>query len=218
MNVHTTILNANQPPPPRQKLGIIACGALAREIEHIVKANKLNHVLVKYLPAKLHNTPLEIPDAVENALSAIADQCTTLLVGYGDCGTAGKLDKILEKYGATRLQGSHCYEFFARSSIFEKLHDAEPGTFYLTDYLTRQFDTLVYKPLGLDRHPQLRDAYFSNYTRLLYLAQSKDPKLDQKAQDAAKRLGLRYERLQTGFGALEPAILSCASRCTKVLS
>lgn len=215
MNVHANISCDNQSCGPDQKLGIVACGALAREIEHIVKANKLSHVLVKYLPAKLHNTPREIPNAVENALSAIADQCTTLLVGYGDCGTGGKLDKILAKYGATRLEGTHCYEFFARSSVFEQLHDAEPGTFYLTDYLTRQFDTLVYKPLGLDRHPQLRDEYFSNYTRLLYLAQTHDPQLDQKAQDAAKRLGLRYERLQTGFGTLEPAIKSCANICTR---
>lgn len=223
MNIHTKISNAgvrdvhqtNQSP---EKLGIVACGALAREIEQIVKVNNLQHVLVKYLPAKLHNTPRDIPQAVDTALTEIASQCATLLVGYGDCGTAGKLDKVLEKHNATRLKGSHCYEFFAGSSTFEGLHDAEPGTFYLTDYLTRQFDTLVYKPLGLDRHPQLRDEYFSNYTRLIYLAQTQDPALDQKAKDAAKRLGLRYERLQTGYGSLEPTIQSCTSGGAKTLS
>ncbi len=220
MNIKANISggNARNTPHLPARLGIVACGALAREIEQIIKANKLGYVLVKYLPANLHNSPQDIPNAVDNTLSAISTQCTSLLVGYGDCGTAGELDKVLKKHGATRLKGSHCYEFFAQSTVFEKLHDAEPGTFYLTDYLTRQFDTLVYKPLGLDRHPQLRDEYFSNYTRLLYLAQTQDPALDQKAPDAARRLGLRYERLQTGYGALEPTIQSCARDCEKVSS
>lgn len=199
-------------------LGIVACGALAREIEQIVRANNLGHIKVKYLPAKLHNTPQQIPAAVDEVLSELSQTCDQLLVGYGDCGTAGKLDVVLEKYGATRLNGSHCYEFFAGGPRFEHLHDAQPGTFYLTDYLTRQFDTLVYKPLGLDRHPQLRDEYFSNYTRLLYLAQTNDEALDNKAREAADKLGLKFERVDTGYGELLPTILSATQPILKAAS
>ena len=195
-----------------EKLGIVACGALAREIEHIIKANHLNHISVRYLSAKLHNAPQKIPDAVDAALGDMAKECGTLFVGYGDCGTAGKLDVILEKHNATRLKGAHCYAFYAGIEQFEILHDAEPGTFYLTDYLARQFDNLVYKPLGLDRHPQLLSEYFGNYTRLLYLAQGNDSDLDEKARDAAKRLGLRFERIQTGFGLLQSTIISTSAQ------
>ncbi|VAW22353.1 FIG00741760: hypothetical protein [hydrothermal vent metagenome] len=189
-----------------QRLGIVACGALAREIEQIIAANDLDHLVVRYLPAKLHNTPLDIPGAVAVELKKLAPDCDKLLVAYGDCGTAGKLDVVLEQFGATRLKGAHCYAFFSGLEKFDALHEASPGTFYLTDYLARQFDTLVYKPLGLERHPELLESYFSNYTRLLYLAQSDDPKLDAKARDAAKRLGLRFERLDTGFGLLETTL------------
>ncbi|MCF6326667.1 MAG: DUF1638 domain-containing protein [Devosiaceae bacterium] len=187
-------------------LGIVACGALAREIEEIVKINRLQNIEVRYLPAKLHNTPQKIPQEVENALENLAKKCGQLFVAYGDCGTVGKLDAVIEKFGATRLDGSHCYAFYAGVESFEKLHDDEPGTFYLTDYLARQFDNLVYRPLGLDRHPQLLSEYFGNYTRLLYLSQSNDEKLDAKARDAAKRLNLRFEKIHTGFGELRTTI------------
>jgi len=190
-----------------QRLGIVACGALAREIELIIKTNALNHLEVRYLPAKLHNTPADIPAAVAKELEKLAPTCDQLLVAYGDCGTAGKLDQVLEQFGATRLKGAHCYAFFAGLEAFDALHEAEPGTFYLTDYLARQFDTLVFKPLGLERHPELLESYFANYTRLLYLAQSNDKRLDAKARDAAKRLGLRFERRNTGFGLLETTII-----------
>ena len=201
--------NATVRPGPR--LGIVACGALAREIEIIVKANKFEHIKVQYLSAKLHNTPREIPEAVGAALAELAPACEQLFVAYGDCGTAGKLDVKLEQFGATRLKGAHCYAFYAGLQQFEALHESEPGTFYLTDYLARQFDTLVYKPLGLDRHPELLESYFSNYTRLLYLAQSNDAGLEARARDAAKRLGLRFERISTGFGQLETGIRAAAS-------
>lgn len=204
--------------PALKKLGIIACGALAREIEAIIKANHFKHIIVRYLPAKLHNTPHKIPGAVDLALSELAPQCDTMFVAYGDCGTAGKLDVILEKYGVTRLSGYHCYEFFAGSNKFELLHDAQPGTFYLTDYLARQFDTLVYKPLGLDRHPQLLSEYFGNYTRLIYLAQSQDKALEDKARDAASRFGLKFEKITTGFGQLETELMTFAKNPTPLVS
>ncbi len=188
--------------------GIVACGALAREIEEIAKLNRLQNIEIRYLPAKLHNSPNLIPQEVEKALEKLAGKCGQLFVAYGDCGTVGALDVVIKKFGATRLEGSHCYAFYAGVKDFEKLHDDEPGTFYLTDYLARQFDNLVYRPLGLDRHPQLLSEYFGNYTRLLYLSQSNDEKLDAKARDAAKRLNLRFEKIHTGFGSLEPAILT----------
>lgn len=183
-------------------VGLVACGALAREIQAVIKANGFSHMEVRFLPAKLHNSPKEIPGAVDAALGALAPLCDSLLVGYGDCGTVGQLDKVLEKHNATRIEGAHCYAFFAGLDAFGALSEAEPGTFYLTDYLARQFETLVIKPLGLDRHPELRDAYFGNYTRLLYLAQSQDQELTEKAKSAAKRLGLRFERIDTGFGGI----------------
>lgn len=194
------------------RLGIVACGALAREIELIVKLNDLDHLEVRYLPAKLHNTPADIPRSVAKELEKLAPTCEKLLVAYGDCGTAGKLDQVIEQFGATRLKGAHCYAFFAGLERFDAVHEAEPGTFYLTDYLARQFETLVFRPLGLDRHPELLESYFGNYTRLLYLAQSDDPKLDARARDAAKRLGLRFERLDTGFGLLKTAIVGAKAK------
>lgn len=193
-----------------QKIGLVACGALAREVLAVTKANGLDHIATRFLPAKLHNTPAEIPGAVAAALAELAPECDQLLVGYADCGTAGGLDKVIEEFGARRIAGAHCYAFFAGLEAFDELHEAEPGTFYLTDYLTRQFETLVFKPLGLDRHPELLEAYFGNYTRLMYLAQSEDDALDAKARDAANRLGLRYQRRNTGFGALAPFIEGAA--------
>jgi hypothetical protein len=185
-----------------KKIGLVACGALAREVLALSKQLGEDLFELKFLPASLHNAPQSIPDAVDGALAELSAECSTLLVGYGDCGTAGRLDKVLEKHNATRIQGAHCYAFFAGLSQFDELHDAEPGTFYLTDYLVRQFDTLVFKPLGLDRHPELLDAYFGNYTRLMYLAQSDDEGLKEKATEAAARLGLRYEYKRTDFGGL----------------
>ena len=151
------------------------------------------------------------PDAVAAVLKELQLNCQNLFVAYGDCGTAGKLDVVLEEFNATRLDGAHCYAFYAGLGQFDAWHDDEPGTFYLTDYLARQFDTLVYKPLGLDRHPELLVDYFGNYTRLLYLAQSDDMALENKARDAAKRLNLRFERADTGFGQLESSITTFAT-------
>ena len=204
---HPRQVEMSPPHVPRTaSVGIVACGALAREIRAVIAANRFAHVTVRYLPAKLHNSPAHIPAALDEVLGEMARECTTLFAAYGDCGTAGGIDRVLKKHGATRLAGAHCYEFFAGSDMFNALHDAEPGTFYLTDYLTRQFDTLVYKPLGLDQHPELRDAYFGNYTRLLYLAQSADAGLEAKARRAADRLGLRFEMINTGLATLEAAL------------
>jgi hypothetical protein len=136
----------------------------------------------------------------------VSDRFDDIFVGYGDCGTGGRLDALLDEYGVGRLPGAHCYEFFAGGERFEELAEDEPGTFYLTDFLTRHFDSLVFRGLGLDRNPELRDSYFCNYRRLLYLAQTKSPELEAEARKCAERLGLDYRYHYTGLDGLEPAL------------
>jgi len=187
---------------------VVACGALARELKTVIHANALDHLELQYLPAGLHNTPGLIPGAVEEKLAAAQGRYAEMYVGYGDCGTGGRLDAVLERYGAQRLPGAHCYEFFTGIDAFAQLHDAEPTTFYLTDFLVRQFDRLVWRGLGLDRWPQLRDDYFGNYTRVVYLSQFPTERLLAEAQQAADRLGLRFEHHPVGTGLVEPLLLS----------
>lgn len=195
----------------RGRMLVIACGALARELRAVLAANGLDHVDVRYLTADLHTRPREIPAAVEAELVAAGGTYDDVLVGYGDCGTAGALDPVLARHGARRLPGAHCYEFLAGSDVFAALHDAEPTTFYLTDFLLRNFDRLVWRGLGLDRWPQLRDDYFGNYTRLLYLSQfpASAGQL-AAAQGAAERLKLRLDHRHVGTGDLAPSLLSTA--------
>ena len=126
-----------------------------------------------------------------------------ILCLYGDCGTGGELDRVLAEEGVTRIAGAHCYEFFAGAANFDAMMEAEPGTFFLTDFLVRHFDRLVIEGLGLDRFPQLRDDYFGNYRRVVYLAQFDDETLTGKAEAAADRLGLAFERRFTGIGGVE---------------
>ena len=134
---------------------IIACGALAHEITALIDANRWQHVSIQCLPAELHNRPEEIPGAVKAKLNATGKQFDQVFIAYADCGTGGMLDKLLEAEGIERLPGAHCYEFFAGTDRFAQLHEREPGTFYLTDFLARNFDRLVIQGLGLDRYPEL---------------------------------------------------------------
>lgn len=186
--------------PPRTL--VIACGALAREMLALVELNHWDHVTLTCLPAKLHNTPQLIPAAVERKIRAARKRYDRILCLYGDCGTGGLLDRVLEREGVARIEGAHCYEFYAGGEDFAALHDAEPGTFYLTDYLARHFERLVIKGLGLDRHPELLPDYFGNYTRVVYLAQTEDPSLRARAEQAAARLGLGFEVRFTGMGGI----------------
>jgi len=185
---------------------VLACGAIAREVLAVVRTGGWQHVHVRCLPAQLHSRPERIAPAVDAKLRELEGRYERVFVAYADCGTAGALDAVLAEHGVERLPGAHCYGFFAGNDVWQALHDAEPGTFYLTDFLARHFDALVWRGLGLDRHPELLPDIFGNYTRLLYLAQSDDADLDARAEEAAKRLGLAYERRRTGYGELQPAL------------
>ncbi|TYC63427.1 DUF1638 domain-containing protein [Rhodobacterales bacterium] len=190
---------------------VIACGALAREIVALRDSNGLDHVDLTCLPAQLHNTPDKIPDAVRRAIRLNQDAYSRILIGYGDCGTGGLLDKVLEETGAERIEGAHCYAFFTGLEAFSQLEDDQLGTFYLTDFLARHFQTMVIEPLGLDWHPHLRDLYFAHYTRVLYLAQTENSELEEAAHQAAARLDLPLEIRRTGYGLLAPFLSEAPS-------
>jgi len=181
---------------------IIACGALAREIAALRRANAWSALDVRCLPAELHNRPERIAPAVRAQIRAQRPHYAQIFVAYGECGTAGQLDAVLKEEGVERIPGAHCYEFFAGPAVFAALADAEPGTFYLTDFLLRNFERFVVKPLGLDRHPQLKTEYFRNYRRLVYLAQSQKPGSIERAREIAAYLGFSFEYRFTGYGAL----------------
>ncbi|WP_305985124.1 DUF1638 domain-containing protein [Roseibium sp. MMSF_3544] len=181
---------------------VIACGALAREIIAIRDLNGLDHIDLTCLPAQLHNTPDKIPEEVRRAILLNQDVYSEILIGYGDCGTGGLLDRVLDETGTKRIAGAHCYAFFSGLDEFDKIAEEELGTFYLTDFLARHFQTMVIEPLGLDWHPHLRDMYFAHYKRLVYLAQTDDPALEEAARAAAERLELTFEIRRTGYGML----------------
>ncbi|MGH8135823.1 MAG: DUF1638 domain-containing protein [Steroidobacteraceae bacterium] len=182
---------------------VIACGALAREITALRRANGWSTLDVKCLPPELHNRPELIAEAVRELIRAHRDRYTEIFVAYGECGTRGALDAVLREEGVERIPGAHCYEFFASPSVFTALSDAEPGTFYLTDFLLRHFDRLVIQGLGIDRHPELLQTYFGNYRRLVYLAQAPREESESLARGVAARLGLEYQMLCTGYGGLQ---------------
>ena len=185
---------------------LIACGALAHEILALKAANGWGHLDLQCLPAKLHLWPDRIIPAVEAAVVAARGHYQTIFVVYADCGTGGLLFEKCKKLGVEMVEGPHCYSFFEGNATFAERAETEFTAFYLTDFLVRQFDAFVWKPMGLDRHPELRDMYFGNYTKLVYQAQVNDPALDIKAEDCARRLGLAYERRFTGYGDLAVAL------------
>lgn len=182
---------------------VIGCGALAREL--LALTRDLPGVEVTAIDARLHMRPERIAAAVREKIDrarARHGNTIRLFVAYADCGTGGSLDAVLAETGVERLVGAHCFEFYAGAAAYAALQDEEPGTFYLTDFLARQFDSLVLAGLGLDRHPELLPLYFGNYTRVVYLAQTEDEELTRRARAAAERLGLTFERRFVGFGEL----------------
>ena len=181
---------------------VIACGALAREITALKRSNGWTSLAVTCLPAELHNRPEQIPERVRAAIRENRDRYRRLFVAYADCGTGGRIDAVLSEEGVERLPGAHCYEFFATSATFTALADAEPGTFYLTDFLLRHFDRLVTEGLGIDRHPELAQEYFRNYRKLVYLAQTRSEKALADARAIAVRMNLEFEYRFTGYGEL----------------
>lgn len=194
---------ALQTPPRLPRTLLIACGALAREILMVVEANGWQNVEVTCLPASLHNYPDKITDAMRAKIHERRPDFDRIVALYADCGTGGMLDRMLEEEGVDRIPGAHCYEFYATSEKFHPMAEQELGTFYLTDYLARQFDVLIMDGLGLNKHPELMPMYFGNYKRLVYLAQTDDASLQEKAKAAAEKLGLTYEYVFTDLGGLK---------------
>ncbi len=181
---------------------LIACGALAHEVLAIKRSGGWDHLDLHCLPAKLHLYPDQITPAVTAMVEAKRADYAAIYILYADCGTGGLLQAECNRLGVEMIAGPHCYSFYQGNDDFAARGDADMTAFFLTDFLVRQFDAFVWRPMGLDRHPQLRDMYFGNYTRLVYQAQTDDPALDEKAQDCARRLGLAYERRFTGYGDL----------------
>lgn len=189
------------------KIGIIACGAIVREMIAIAKRQSWDFQLTA-VPAQLHNRPEQIAPAVEKRLDEWAQRFDLILLGYADCGTGGALDAVIERYDhVVRIDGPHCYEFFG-GDHFTQHNDAHLGTFYLTDFLAHHFDGLVWKGLGLDRYPELRDLYFGNYTHVLYLQQLPEQDESARAQAAAEKLGLTYKHIFTDLDVLEARLVA----------
>ena len=182
---------------------VIACGALAHELQEIICLNRWTHLAVQCLPANLHSRPEKIPERIRAKIQANRGLFSAIFVAYADCGTGGRLDAVLREENVERLAGAHCYEFFSGSALFSALHQAEPATFYLTDFLARHFERLVMEELGINKHPELLETYFSNYLRVVYLSQNPSKQVLQMARAAAKRLGLEFQQVVTGYGDLQ---------------
>jgi uncharacterized protein DUF1638 len=193
---------------------VLACGALARDLRAVLAAGGFDvHVDVEYLPANLHNRPDAIAPELRPRLVAATDTGRPVFVAYADCGTGGRLDALLDEFpGVQRLPGAHCYEVFAGAAQFAALQDEELGTFYLTDFLAKHFDALVWSGLGLDRHPELRDVYFGAYRRVVLLSQAPDAGLLAQARAAAGRLGLELSHRPTGRDGLAAPLLAYVDR------
>jgi len=191
--------------PERPRALVVACGALGRELVALKKSTGWDALDITCLPAIWHNHPEKIAPGLRRKLQA-AKGYEQVFVAYGDCGSGGEVDRVIEEFGVERIAGPHCYQFFMGTDEFTALTDEDPACFFLTDYLVRHFDRLIVKGLGLDRFPELRDMYFGNYTALVYIAQTEDPRLKAKAEQAAARLGLAFEYRYRGYGELQSFI------------
>ncbi|MDT8854150.1 DUF1638 domain-containing protein [Paracoccaceae bacterium Fryx2] len=205
-----TLTEAGLDPAKAGRVLLIACGALAHEVLALTRINRWAHLDLQCLPANLHLWPDRIPGAVEAAVVKHRAAYDRVFVVYADCGTGGQLLQKCKDLGVEMVEGPHCYSFFEGNAAFATKAETEFTAFYLTDFLVRQFDAFVWCPMGLDRHPELRDMYFGNYTKLVYQAQTDDAALDARARDCAARLGLTYERRFTGYGDLAQALAAAA--------
>ena len=207
----TTLTDEGLAPSGKGRLLLIACGALAREILALKAQNGWAHMDLTCLPANLHLYPERITEAVEASVLKHRTAYDDIFVVYADCGTGGLLEAKCAELGVAMVPGPHCYSFFEGNETFAS-HDDEITAFYLTDFLVKQFDAFVWKPMGLHKHPELRDMIFGNYTKLVYQAQTRDPALEAKAKYCADRLGLAYEYRFTGYGDLATALKTQAGR------
>ena len=201
-----TLTDEGLAPARAGRILLIACGALAREILDLKAANGWTHLDLTCLPAKYHLYPEKITQAVRETVEKHRGDYDDIFVVYADCGTGGGLERACAELGVEMVAGPHCYSFFEGNTRFAEKAEDEITTFYLTDFLVRQFDAFIIKPMGLDRHPELRDMYFGNYEKLVYQAQTEDPALTEKARACAERLGLSFERRFTGYGDLETTL------------
>jgi hypothetical protein len=199
-------------PNQADRLLVIGCGMIAREVLAVKEQLRLDHLELTCLPAEFHFHPDRIAPAMDKAIvEAKAEGYKKIFVGYADCGTGGMLDRICEKHGVERMAGPHCFAFYQGLDAYAKVAGDDMMSFYMTDFLCRQFDAFFMKPLGLDKHPELVEDYFGNYEKLIYLAQTDDPELDKVAENAAKLLGLVYERRATGYGDLPAGLARAAT-------
>lgn len=200
--------NGAQSRPKAETVLVIACGMIAREVLAVRERLGLDHLELTCLPAEFHYRPDRIAPAMDRAIGdARAEGYGSIFVGYADCGTGGDLDRVCEKHGVERIAGPHCFAFYQGISTFERVAEADMTSFYMTDFLCRQFEAFFIKPLGLDRHPELVKDFFGNYEKLIYLAQTDDPELEKVARDAAAMLDLVYEKRRTGYGDLPAALV-----------
>jgi hypothetical protein len=187
-------------------VAVIACGAIATHISHILETENLD-VTIYSLPPLLHNQPAKIAGEVEKTYLEIKDKHSKCAVAYADCGTYGALDTVIEKLGLKRLGGNHCYDIFAGKEKIQSIMDADAGTYFLTDFLVKSFHRSVIVELGLDKRPDLRDDYFKHYKKMVWLAQNPTPELSVMAQAAADLIGLELEIDVVGEGSLKEQIL-----------
>jgi len=205
-----TLTETGLPPAESGRILLIACGALAREILDLRKANGWSHLDLTCLPAIWHNYPERIADGVRETVAKHRPHYDDIKIVYADCGTGGVLERTCAELGVDMIAGPHCYSFFEGNARFAEIAEDEITAFYLTDFLARQFDAFVWRPLGLDRHPELGEMYFGHYEKLVYLAQIEDPALTARAQEIADRMGLRFERRLTGYGDLHTTLAGWA--------
>ena len=194
------------------KIGIVACGAIVREMIAVANDQGWDYQLTA-VPAQYHNTPQKIAPAVQKHIDQWANEFALILIGYADCGTLGALDEMVERYDhVVRIAGPHCYEFYGGDE-YDQQAEAHLGTFYLTDFLAHHFDKLVWNGLGLDRFPELKDAYFGNYTHLMYLKQLPDQDESQRARAAAEKLGLEYVVADSGLATIRQRMIAAVDAC-----
>ena len=193
---------------PSDKILILACGALSKEVSALIRLNGWTHLKNRYLPAILHNTPEIIAEQLRFNLQNAQAKFSRIFIGYADCGTGGEIDSLLDEFGVQRLPGAHCYEFYSGNQSFAGMMDEEPGSFFLTDFLVEAFEKLVWQGMKIDRHPELLQVYFKHYKKLVYLGQTENSELQTQADEIASRLGLKYEYLYTGYGELTPALFA----------